>query len=89
MAIKLSQGFQITSKQPIDTRVTLTKVEMAAMNDSLMPDVYFAICKDDSKLYAYTKTNEADPVTGKFRVASGDIAADDDVEDMLNEVFGE
>lgn len=89
MAIKLSQGFQITSKQPIDTRVTLSKEEMVAMNDSLMPDVYFAICKDDSKLYAYTKTNDIDPDTGKFRVASGDVAIDADVENLLDEVFGD
>ena len=68
MAIQLPQGFKIGSVEPIDTRLVLTKEEMLSIKDSVMPDRYFAVCKDDSKLYVYNKNNLEDPETGKFRV---------------------
>ena len=73
MPIILPQGFEITSKQPIDTRILLKKTAMLSINDNIMPIKYFAICVDDGKLYLYDKTNEVDPETGKFRVLESDV----------------
>ncbi len=73
MPIILPQGFEITSKQPIDTRILLKKTAMLSMNDNIMPIKYFAICVDDGKLYLYNKANEVDPETGKFRVLESNV----------------
>ena len=73
MPIILPQGFEITSKQPIDTRILLKKTAMLSINDNIMPIKYFAICVDDGKFYLYDKSNEVDPETGKFRVLESDV----------------
>ena len=71
MSINVSQSFHRTSANPVDDTLTLTKAEMLAVNDNLMPAKYFTICLDDGKLYLYSKTNEMSEETGKFRVLEG------------------
>lgn len=68
MAINVSQAFKRTSANPIDESLALTKEQMLAVNDNLQPAKWFTVCLDDGKLYMYSKTNEMDPETGKFRV---------------------
>lgn len=68
MAISSAAGFQIGSSDPIDARFVLTKEEMLNANDNVYPDVYFATCKDDGKVYIYNKENESNSFTGKFRI---------------------
>lgn len=77
--IPLPQGFRIGSVDPIDTRLVLTQQEMRNINDLTMPDVYFAICKDDNQVYIYNKVNDKDIETGRFRLyaaATGEVAPD-------------
>ena len=64
--INLPQGFKVGAAEAVDSRLTLSKTEMLAIKDSLMPTVYFAVCKDDHAIY--NKDNSVDPKTGKFRV---------------------
>lgn len=66
--INLPQGFKVGAAEAIDSRLTLSKAEMLAIKDSLMPTVYLAVCKDDNDIYIYNKNNSVDPETGKFRV---------------------
>ena len=66
--INLPQGFRIGTDEAVDSRLTLSKAEMLATKDSLMPTVYLAVCKDDNAIYIYSKDNSIDPETGKFRV---------------------
>ena len=73
--IQLPQGFKINSREPIDVRFILTKTEMLAINESTMPDIYFAICKDDGKLYIYQKSNEILEDVGKYRLYGGNADA--------------
>jgi len=68
MAIKISSGFQVRSVSPIDTRFVLSKAEMLAADDRLMPDNYFAVCSDDGKLYLYNKDLAPSATTGKFKL---------------------
>lgn len=76
--IQLPQGFKVASAEAIDVRLILSKAEMLTMKDGTMPEVYFAICKDDGKMYVYQKTNEVDEETGKYRLyASGNSDAVD------------
>lgn len=68
MAIQISSGFKIGSTEPIDSRLVLTKREMVAMKDTLMPESYISICKDDHRVYSYNKSNKFNTETGKFRI---------------------
>lgn len=71
MAIKVSQAFERTSAAPIDSSIALTKAQMLAVNDNLMPAYYFTICQDDGKIYLYDKTATPSATTGKFTEFSG------------------
>lgn len=66
--ISLPQGFKVGAAEAVDSRLTLSKAEMLATKDSLMPTVYLAVCKDDNAIYIYSKDNSIDPETGKFRM---------------------
>lgn len=71
MAINVSQAFHRTSANPVDESLALTKAQMVATNDNLMPSKYLTVCQDDGKIYLYDKTNESDVTTGRFRVFEG------------------
>ena len=75
MAIKLNTGFNIRSNVPIDERFILTFEQMTLINDKLMPEKYFAVSSDDGKLYVYSKSNDFDTKTGRFRLAFENIDA--------------
>ena len=69
-AINFPSGFIITSKDPIDSRLILTKNQMKNINFQRMPDLYFCLCSDDNRLYIFDSSipEEAeDPITGCFR----------------------
>ena len=38
--ISLPQGFKVGTDEAVDSRLTLSKAEMLAIKDSLMPTVY-------------------------------------------------
>lgn len=80
MAINVSQAFHRTSANAIDETLTLTKAQMVATNDNLMPEKYLTICQDDGKIYLYDKSNSIDVSTGRFRVfeGAGSITIDDE-----------
>ena len=74
--IILPQGFKVSSSEPMDARILLTKEEMKNINQNIMPDIYFALCKDDGKLYLYNKNNSFNDVTGYFSLYESQIYAD-------------
>ena len=66
--LNLPQGFKIGAAEAVDSRLILSKVEMVTIKDSMVPDTYLAVCKDNNSIYIYSKDNSIDPETGKFRV---------------------
>jgi len=73
MAIKLPSGFVVTTQEPIDFRLVLTKEQMRTTIDERMPDNYFALCPDDNCIYYYDKNNTVDVQTGKFRLVKSKL----------------
>ena len=71
MAINVSQAFHRTSANPVDESMALTKAQMKAVNDNLMPAYYFTVCQDDGYFYLYDKTATASAETGKFKKFEG------------------
>lgn len=69
--INVSQAFHRTSANPIDETLALTKAQMLATNDNLMPSKYMTVCQDDGAIYLYDKSNTPDVATGKFRKFEG------------------
>ena len=77
--ISVVQGFKVMTRDAVDNRILLSKSEMRKINDSQMPEKYFAICKDDGKLYLYDKSRvvaatlaegDTGESTGKFTLFS-------------------
>ena len=71
MAINVSQSFKRTSANAIDETLTLSKAEMLAVNDNLMPSKYLTICQDDGYIYLYDKSATPNQTTGKFTKFEG------------------
>ena len=76
--IRVIQGFRLSTRDAVDSRLVLTKEQMRTMNDNQMPDKYFAVCLDDGLLYTYNKEAELDDLarsdsgTGKFKQYAND-----------------
>ena len=84
MGVKISQGFTRTGKFPIDETLLLTKAQMLAINDNLMPEKYFTLCLDDGKFYIYNKSATPSVETGKFTVFEGGTGTND-YNDLINQ----
>lgn len=81
----IEYGFKIGNASVVDDRLVLTKLQMRDINDLRMPDVYFAVCADDSKLYVYNRKNEkllGSNDTGRFRVYESATPVDVKVDDV-------
>ena len=85
MAIDLATGFNIGSKDAIDERQVLTLEQMKNLDESIYPDKYFAICKDNGKLYIFNASNEIDAETGKFRKVSSNESVDPSIFQTIND----
>lgn len=70
--IRKLTGFEIGGPHPVDKRFVLTKKEMRE-EPMMMPDLYFAMCVDDSEFYIYDSENEVLDTTGRFRPLLGRI----------------
>lgn len=85
MAIQIAQGFNVTSSEPIDKRLLLTKEEMRSTKLSRMPEKYLVVCKDDGKVYLWDSTNTEDPELGRFRFYR-DKELSDKIDEALEEI---
>lgn len=81
MGTPLSTGFSLKSPVPIDDRLILSREEMCNMNDNTIPDIYYALCKEDHLMYVYDKDNEFIPYDeggyGKYRPMIPEEAPED------------
>lgn len=75
--------FFVQATTPIDTRLVLSKTEMKNAIDTYLPDVYFALCKDDGHFYLYNKQMEPNELTGRYTLIT------DAVEGMIHIDGGE
>ena len=76
MGIKINAPFTLGAAVPVDDRDLITKAGMLTINDNIWPEHKLTICSDDGKLYLYSKSNESDPETGKFRLFESGTTGD-------------
>lgn len=67
MAISINSNFKLGSAEYVDTRMYLSAEEMLDINEDVFPDEFIVVRKGTGELYTFSKTNEVDEVTGKFR----------------------
>ena len=79
--ISLSTNFDVGAALHLDSREEITKAEMLTINENIYPDDLLVICSDDHKVYLFSKSNESDPETGKFREfkTGTEITVDDEM----------
>lgn len=65
--IPLSTNFDVGAALHLDSREEKTKAEMLTINENIYPEDLLVVCSDDHKVYLFSKSNEFDPETGKFR----------------------
>lgn len=53
--------------------------DMVNFSENYLPDVYITLCGEDNNQYKFVRSNEVDPITGKWRVigegGSGDLSS--------------
>ncbi len=69
----VSKPFLYQLAAPVDTRLILSKKEMREMSDNFLPNIYFALCKNDGHFYLYNKDLEPNEETGKYRLIADSI----------------
>lgn len=68
MAISINSNFKLGSAEYIDTRQYLTFEEMKTINEDVYPEEFVVVHKGSGNLYTFSKNNEFDEETGKFRM---------------------
>ena len=77
MSVSMLDNIGYKGKKPDNVRSYFeTVADMAAFSENYLPDVYVALCGEDGKQYKFIRSNEVDPVTGKWRVLGEGGSAD-------------
>lgn len=88
--ISLSTNFDVGAALPLDSRDNITLADMLTINENIWPEDKLVICSDDHKVYLFSKSNESDPITGKFRLyGSSDNDFTDAYKDKLDGIEAE
>lgn len=87
MGINIAGSFTRDGAFPIDETLNLTKAEMLAVNDNVMPQQYLTICKDDGQLYLYDKDNPIITEIGRFRLLESGQQIGDITEQEIDEII--
>jgi len=68
MAIALSDNLDLSGARPDFIRQEYeTLAAMKSVRDNRMPEMYLAYCKENHIYYCYSKTNDVDEATGRWR----------------------
>lgn len=53
-----------------------TIADMVAFSENYLPDVYITLCGEDNNQYKFVRSNEVDPILGKWRLLEGGGSSD-------------
>ena len=72
MAISLADNYSYSGAKPNFERDSYTTLaEMVNVNEDFLPKVFIGVCLETGKAYLFNKSNEVDPVLGKWREFAG------------------
>lgn len=69
MAVSMLDNISYKGKKPDNVRSYFeTIADMVAFSENYLPDVYITLCGEDNNQYKFVRSNEVDPILGKWRV---------------------
>lgn len=72
MALRFNENIAYTGLQPNFERDSFVTIEaMKNYSENYLPNIFIATCEEDGNVYVFNKSNEKDPVTGKWRLLGG------------------
>lgn len=72
MAISMLDNISYLGKKFDTERSAFASLEvMKDFSENYLPDIHDAFCLEDGQKYRYNRSNDVDPVTGKWRVIAG------------------
>ena len=68
MAISLGSNLALHTRLPLDDRTIMETIEeMKDYPENFLPDIAYCFVKADGKMYVFNRSNDIDPVYGKWR----------------------
>lgn len=72
MAVSMLDNISYKGKKPDNVRSYFeTIADMVAFSENYLPDVYITLCGEDNNQYKFVRSNEVDPILGKWRLLEG------------------
>ena len=72
MPVSMLDNFNIRKSSPnVERDMFATVEDMRAYNENYLPQVFIATCVEDGCLYIFNKSNEINPITGRWRKFEG------------------
>lgn len=80
MAISLGSNLALHTRLPLDDRTIMETIEeMRDYPENFLPDIGYCFNKEDGKMYVFNRSNDIDPVLGKWREYGSGIGTDEKV----------
>ena len=77
MAVSMLDNISYKGKKPDNVRSYFeTIADMVAFSENYLPDVYITLCGEDNNQYKFVRSNEVDPILGKWRLLEGGGGSD-------------
>ena len=72
MAVSMLDNISYKGKKSDNVRSYFeTIADMVAFSENYLPDVYITLCGEDNNQYKFIRSNEVDPILGKWRLLEG------------------
>ena len=80
MAISLGSNLALHTRLPLDDRTIMETIEeMRDYPENFLPDIGYCFNKENGKMYVFNRSNDIDPVLGKWREYGSGIGTDETV----------
>lgn len=84
MAISIGSSLALHSRLPLDDRTIMETIEeMKNYPENFLPDMAYCFVKEDGKMYKFNRSNDTDPLLGKWRKFTQDGASDSSIENPI------
>ena len=80
MAISLGSNLSLHTRLVLDDRTLMDSIlEMRDYPENFLPDIGYCFNKEDGKMYVFNRSNDIDPVLGKWREYGSGVGTDETV----------
>lgn len=77
MAVSMLDNISYKGRKSDNVRSYFSTIEdMVNFSENYLPDVYITLCGEDNNQYKFVRSNEVDPILGKWRLLEGGGSSD-------------